>query len=65
MCTLPCGKCREFMHDRAANVEDVEVLSLAKNGMVYGTYLSNLYADPYTSKKVPVREKWPGSEQNY
>lgn len=62
MCTLPCGKCREFMHDRTANVEDVEILSLANNGMVYSTYLHTLYPEPYTSRKVPIREKWPGSE---
>lgn len=63
MCILPCGKCREFMHDRTANVEDVEVLSLANNGMVYRTYLRTLYPVPYTSRKVPTRDQWPGTEE--
>lgn len=49
------------MHDRAANVEDVEVLSLARNGMVYRSFLNTLYPNPYTSRKVPIRDEWPGA----
>lgn len=64
MCVLPCGKCREFMHDRAGNVNDVEVYSLARNGMVYSTYLNTLYPNPYTSRKVPTRDQWPGANTN-
>jgi cytidine deaminase len=58
----PCAKCLEYLHDRTANVEDVEILSLAATGQVIRTSLRSLLPTPHTSKSV--RLEYSGQSAN-
>lgn len=51
----PCPKCLEFIHDRTANVSDVEILAVADTGQVIRTSLRSLLPAPHTSFQIPVR----------
>lgn len=50
----PCAKCLEFIHDRTADVPDVEILSVAATGQVLRTSLRSLLPRPHTSVQVPI-----------